>query len=230
MWLAKRAGWACKPRIAALRASSGLRPTVRYSVGSPGKRKRHRGRFPDRSVTFRNSAGSPGKRKRHRGWFPDRSVTVRYSVGSPGKRKRHRGRFPDRSATVRYSVGSPGKRKRHRGWFPDRSVTVRNSVGSPGKRKRHRGDGSRIAVLRSGTRLVAPVSVSATGDGSRIAVLRTLSGLQIPLRQPGYRLPPICKTAATLRAVIRRLAAALASASSRVQMVYNTLNTASSPC
>ncbi|VGQ11427.1 hypothetical protein SB6094_04445 [Klebsiella quasivariicola] len=230
MWLAKRAEWVCKPRIAALRASSGLRPTVRYS------------------------AGSPGKRKRHRGWFPDRSVTVRYSVGSPGKRKRHRGRFPDRSATVRYSVGSPGKRKRHRGWFPDRSVTVRNSVGSPGKRKRHRGDGSRIAVLRSGTRLVAPVSVSATGDGSRIAVLRsgtrlvapvsvsatgdgsriavlrTLSGLQIPLRQPGYRLPPICKTAATLRAVIRRLAAALASASSRVQRVYNTLNTASSPC
>ncbi len=83
--------------------------------------------------------------------------------------------------TVRYSVGSPGKRKRHRGWF-------------------------------------------------RIAVLRTLSGLQIPLRQPGYRLSPICKTAATLRAVIRRLAAALANASSRVQMVYNTLNTASSPC
>ena len=66
-----------------------------------------------------------------------------------------------------------------------------------------------------------------------IAVLRTLSGLQIPLRQPGslnYSLPPICKTAATFRAVIRRLAAALASASSRVQMVYNTLNTASSPC
>ena len=51
--------------------------------------------------------------------------------------------------------------------------------------------------------MVAPVSVSATGDGSRIAVLRTLSGLQIPLRQPGYRLSPICKTAATLRAVIR---------------------------
>jgi HPt (histidine-containing phosphotransfer) domain-containing protein len=39
----------CK-RIAALRASSGLRPTVRYSVGSPGKRKRH-GWFPDRGAT-----------------------------------------------------------------------------------------------------------------------------------------------------------------------------------
>ncbi len=38
----------CKPRIAALRASSGLRPTVRYSVGSPGKRKRHRGWFGSR--------------------------------------------------------------------------------------------------------------------------------------------------------------------------------------
>lgn len=68
------------------------------------------------------------------------------------------------------------------------------------------------------------------GCKPRIAALRTLSGLQIPLRQPGYRLSPICKTAATLRAVIRRLAAALANASSRVQMVYNTLNTASSPC
>ena len=92
---------------------------------------------------------------------------------------------------------------------------------------------SALSGLRFGIRLVAPVSVSATGDGSRIAVLRTLSGLQIPLRQPGslnYSLPPICKTAATFRAVIRRLAAALASASSRVQMVYNTLNTASSPC
>ncbi len=51
MWPAKRAGWGCKPRIAALRASSGLRPTVRYSVGSPGKRKRHRGWFPDRGAT-----------------------------------------------------------------------------------------------------------------------------------------------------------------------------------
>ena len=181
MWLAKRAEWVCKPRIAALRASSGLRPTVRYSVGSPGKRKRHRGRFPDRSVT------------------------VLYSVGSPGKRKR----TGDGS---RIAVLRSGTR-----------LVAPVSASATG-------DGSRIAVLRSGTRLVAAISVSATGDGSRIAVLRTLSGLQIPLRQPGYRLPPICKTAATLRAVIRRLAAALASASSRVQRVYNTLNTASSPC
>jgi len=75
MWPAKRAGWACKPRIAALRASSRLRPTVRYSVGSPGKRKRHRGWFPDRSVTVQYPIGSPGKRKRHRGWFPDRGAT-----------------------------------------------------------------------------------------------------------------------------------------------------------
>ncbi len=70
MWPAKRAGWACKPRIAALRASSRLRPTVRYSVGSPGKRKRHRGQFPDRSVTVQYPIGSPGKRKRHRGMVP----------------------------------------------------------------------------------------------------------------------------------------------------------------
>ncbi len=123
MWPAKRAGWACKPRIAALRASSGLRPTVRYSVGSPGKRKRHRGWFPERSATVQYSVGSPGKRKRHRGRFPDRGATVQYPIGSPGKRKRHRGRFPDRSVTVQYPIGSPGKRKRHRGWFPDRGAT-----------------------------------------------------------------------------------------------------------
>lgn len=55
-------------------------------------------------------------------------------------------------------------------------------------------------------------------------------GLQIPLRQPGYSLPPIRNTAATLRAVIRTLAAAFASASSNVQMVYSTLKTASRPC
>jgi hypothetical protein len=50
----------------------------------------------------------------------------------------------------------------------------------------------------------------------RIAVLRTLSGLNTtaPLQ-----LAPIFSTAATFRAVIRTLAAALASASSSVQMV-----------
>ena len=205
MWLAKRAEWVCKPRIAALRASSGLRPTVRYSVGSPGKRKRHRGRFPDRSVTVLYSVGSPGKRKR----TGDGS---RIAVLRSGTR-----------LVAPVSASATGDGSRIAVLRSGTRLVAPVSASATG-------DGSRIAVLRSGTRLVAAISVSATGDGSRIAVLRTLSGLQIPLRQPGYRLPPICKTAATLRAVIRRLAAALASASSRVQRVYNTLNTASSPC
>ncbi len=151
---AKRAGWECKPRIAALRVLSGLRSGTRLvapvSVSATGERAR--------IAALRVLSGLRSGTR----------LVAPVSVSATGERAR--------IAALRVLSG-----------------------------------------LRSGTRLVAPVSVSATGERARIAALRALSGLPIPLPRPGYRLPPICNTAATLRAVIRTLAAAFASASSRVQ-------------